>query len=490
MSSKISYGVPVLLGLLLCAGLFLRIWKLGESSLWVDEGYTLNAARETVIHGYPLLPSGKVYTGGFLTTYLSALTLKIVPFDPYFPWAPRLPAVLFGTALVALIFFFAKSLFKDDYLALAVAFVTAFSQWEIAWSRQVRGYTALSFFLILLLFSLWRFLETSKKKYAVLAVFSLVFASLSHNLGLVFIPSVVIFLLSYRFFDSPLPLKRRAIYISAIAVSTVAFSVFVYYYFSLQGSNFISNYLDFFADELVVFSLGALAVFVPGILQKKYSKQIIFISLFLFLPFLYILIYAPTTQFRYIFPLFPLMVILASFSLWRLAYIIFKDIYHTKREMVAFTFIILFALPSLSFLPKSFYGLENGSPQPDFKDAFGFIQKTASKNDIVISPYAHMTKLFLGQGGYWLKTSINGIPDNLKRSIVNGGDYYVGAPVIEDLENLKRISSENHGFVLANFTMKVRLPDVYEFLNTDSRFQMAYKSFAPNRSDFIELYRF
>lgn len=490
MKPKFSHGILIIFGLLLCAGFFLRVWKLGESSLWVDEGYTLNAAQETVIHGYPILPSGKVYTSGFLTTYLSALTLKIVPFNPYFPLAPRLPAVLFGTGLIVLVFFFTEALFKNRYLALVVAFITAFSEWEIAWSRQVRGYAALSFFLILLLFFLWRFLETAKKKYAILAIFSLIFASLSHNLGLAFIPSAIIFLFSYRFFDSPLLSKRRAVYISTIVISTIAVSVFIYYYFSIQGSNFVLNYLGFFADELMVFSLGTLAVFIPDIFQKKYAKQIIFVSLFLFLPFLYILIYAPTTQFRYIFPLFPLMIIITSFSLWRLTHIVFGDIHHAKRDMMAFIFIILFALPSLSFLPRSFYELENGSPQPNFKDAFWFIQKTGNKNDIVISPYAHMTKLFLGQGGYQLKMSTNGISNNFKKSLINGRDYYVSAPVIEDLENLKRITNENRGFVLANFTIKVRLPDVYTFLNTDSRFRMVYKSLAPSRSDFIELYRF
>ena len=78
-----------------------------------------------------------------------------------------MPAVFFGTGLIIAVFFFVRSVFKDEYLALAVAFIMTFSEWMIAWSRQARGYAALIFFLILLVFFLWRFLETSKKKYAV-----------------------------------------------------------------------------------------------------------------------------------------------------------------------------------------------------------------------------------------------------------------------------------------------------------------------------------
>lgn len=50
--------VAALLFVVLFFGAFMRLWQLGYSSYWLDEGFTLMQARGIATHGYPLLDSG------------------------------------------------------------------------------------------------------------------------------------------------------------------------------------------------------------------------------------------------------------------------------------------------------------------------------------------------------------------------------------------------------------------------------------------------
>ena len=130
---------------LIIIGFILRFYKLNIQSLWIDEGFSINAATQTLKYFYPKLESGFVYSGSLLNTYLIAFFIKIFK-DLIF--APRLVSVIFGILSIIVTFYFGKEIYNKKIGLIAALFVT-FSSIEIAWSRQARMYAQFQFFYLL-----------------------------------------------------------------------------------------------------------------------------------------------------------------------------------------------------------------------------------------------------------------------------------------------------------------------------------------------------
>lgn len=174
----------ILLGIILCSGFFFRIYKVGEASFWIDEGFTIMQAKAILSHGYPLLNSGIVEFKDLLLPYLLAGIMKIFGDAPF---VLRFIPVLFGTLSIYLGFTLGKKLFNDK-VGLIFSFFLAFSYWNIAWSRQVRGYSLLLFFALLFIINLVAHRETNKNKYLFIALFAVIMASISKSFGLLLFP--------------------------------------------------------------------------------------------------------------------------------------------------------------------------------------------------------------------------------------------------------------------------------------------------------------
>lgn len=80
-------------------------------------------------------------------------------------WALRLPALLLGTATVAVFYFFARPLL-GRIPALLGALLLALSPAHIAWSTQARGYSALIFFTLLSSFFYLKLFEQPTRRNA------------------------------------------------------------------------------------------------------------------------------------------------------------------------------------------------------------------------------------------------------------------------------------------------------------------------------------
>ena len=59
--------------ILMLLGFIIRIYSLATQSLWIDKGFSLNAAISILKHGIPLMDSGSYYLGYLLHTYLLSL---------------------------------------------------------------------------------------------------------------------------------------------------------------------------------------------------------------------------------------------------------------------------------------------------------------------------------------------------------------------------------------------------------------------------------
>jgi mannosyltransferase len=127
--------------LILLAGLGLRVWQLGEASLWYDEVLT-----ETRAQASPGQFFTRVLESGNQTPLYFA-TLHLFPTDTEF--LLRLPSAIAGTAGIALLMFVAVRLYGDYKLALVAGVLLAFNPYHIWLSRTARPYALLFVFSLL-----------------------------------------------------------------------------------------------------------------------------------------------------------------------------------------------------------------------------------------------------------------------------------------------------------------------------------------------------
>jgi uncharacterized membrane protein len=136
--------------LIVLAGLGLRVWQLGEASLWYDEAETQTWEQAAWDKFFSLvLESGN-------QTPLYFASLHLLPTETEF-WL-RLPSAVAGVAGIILLMFVTSKLYGDDHLALIMGALLAFNPYHIWFSRNTRPYALLlvvtllaSYFFLLLL---------------------------------------------------------------------------------------------------------------------------------------------------------------------------------------------------------------------------------------------------------------------------------------------------------------------------------------------------
>jgi hypothetical protein len=141
-------------------------------------------------------------------------------------------------------------------------------------------------------------------------------------------------------------------------------------------------------------------------------------------------------------------------------------------------------------MPRAFFKLDPGSPQPDFKTAFTFIKENKKPGDAIISSYTQLHRIFLGEDGYWLSLSFDSISGDLERRTVNGRDYYVDAPVIGSASELRDFIKDHHGFVLMDHVMYSFLPDDVAVLEESQAKSTLFESVDKDPFTYLKVYRF
>jgi uncharacterized membrane protein len=213
-SPKSSFSIPkfkhfreLAIGLTLVA-IAIRVFNLGELTLWVDEYVHVLGVKAFLDGKGPLMP----YDGnGFLYNFL------ILPFFALFQenefWA-RLPSAISGGFSVYLVYILCKEILNEK-IGIYAACLTAFSLYMIFWSRVSRNY---ALFSCTYLFLLWTFVKVFKPeekalelknnifsklelnpKYLGLSVIALGLAFFSHKLVLFFFFSAVFYFIFMAF---------------------------------------------------------------------------------------------------------------------------------------------------------------------------------------------------------------------------------------------------------------------------------------------------
>ncbi len=483
--------VGIILLIVLVWGSFLRFYKLGEQSLWIDEGYTINAAQQTLKHGYPLLESGKVYDPHVASTYVVAASIKIFGLDPYHPWQARLPQALFS--ILGIFLFFRASYLTTKNLTVSIIATICFTffQWHIAWARQARGYVEMQTFLIASYMAFVHWFENKKLGSLIMAILCMGLAVLFQGVAMVVLPLVGFFIILYaiinrsrfkNFFSFQLVLILLGC--GVLAFRWVAPKIPV-----LTALGYETTYLAFllttFTIYLFIIIIGTLLS-----LKNKTSPLLSFVipSAFILIPGFITMWFSNVIQFRYLLVISPFIFLLTGSAIKEI--IIFVKKYSDKYLPITVTIILgFFLLQTLSFAPKALYPLEEGSPQPPFAATYDLIKKTASPNDIFISPYTQMTNIYLGTSGYWLPVSLTGRPSEVASKTINGRDYYTNAPKVNSPEEITSLINEHRGYIILDTMARKRLsPEMLDAITTNKRSTLVFQKKSENGS--IQLYHF
>jgi mannosyltransferase len=162
-----------LLVLLTAAGAVLRLWRLGEPSLWLDEILNVNLLAQFKTLGWWRWLGGLEPENGPLYFFLHRIS-----YDAIHPeWSWRIPAVVAGIASIPLIGLTASRLTQRWIAGAVAAALLAISPFHIFYSREGRPYALLILFCIVALNELARSAHPRSLRLALIALASLYVAA-------------------------------------------------------------------------------------------------------------------------------------------------------------------------------------------------------------------------------------------------------------------------------------------------------------------------
>lgn len=449
-------------------GFTLRIYNLGYQSFWYDEGYSVNAALCMLERGLPILPSGYFYSTGILNTSLIASSIWLFGASEF---SARMPSVLFGTLTIPLAFFFVKSI-GGKRLALVTAFLVTFSVLEIAWSREARMYQQLQFFYLLSLYSFHEFTQRRSNRYLILTILSTICAMLSHAFGF----SLILIYLIYplltniksirKYLSKKFLLNRQCLILALCAIALLALGEIFFSIFSaVWGTriNYFTEYSRYLKETFPV--ILYLAVVGAVIFLRKDYKPTLLLILSIVIPFYFICFHIKLLSFRYLYFILPLFFIFFSYAIIYLSTLIPRG--KLKPILSPILTVIILGLTVYSsgfnFTPQSIYYLEPMAPQPDFKQAYNFVNENLRDDDIIIDTWPAVGKFYLRRvPDYWLAFDITGLRQDYYAGEDKSREIYTNTLCIKDLDMLKTIVEENQsGWLVIDGLALARLPRVY-----------------------------
>ncbi|MCD4705348.1 glycosyltransferase family 39 protein, partial [bacterium] len=175
---KVGWWYSTVVIILVIIGFSIRLYGLGELSLWWDElitGTVVTRIRET---GLPLQPSGlEYYWRGVVYHYFVVIFTYLFGLTEF---AIRFPSVLFGMGIVFLSFLVGKKI--DKWVGLLVLVFMIFSTYNIEYSRFARFYVMNAFLFMVSIFFVYEGFFKDKMKYKIAS--SIIFLVMMHTVQL------------------------------------------------------------------------------------------------------------------------------------------------------------------------------------------------------------------------------------------------------------------------------------------------------------------
>lgn len=442
---------------------FWRFYALNlKYSFWNDEHQTAIFARAILDHGFPVLSNG--YTPTIYLPfwyYLPALSMKFIGVSEM---AARLPSVIFGSLTIWAVFLLGKQIFNKN-VGLMSALLVTFLKIEILWSRQARPYQLVQLLYILAFYFFLRFLEKfDRLKEKNLSIRDLVWtiilsllAAAVHPLGLLLFVYFGVYLVFFRW-DIFREIYRK--FNKIVLLLTVLFLLlllwrlnifvalrnFVYggWGETIRFYNCFYYYRVFLSHNYLLISLFSFLGLILALIKKIKINILFFVLLVIHIGFISFRLNQPFV--RYLYPIFPFIIIFAVYGLWRAIFKIFK------KEKVALLFIILLLFSFMFFdskfalKPQSVYSLNEDMqeiPEVDYQRIYGFVKGKLNEypEAVYVSNWNDHAVWYLGEGNldYLLRLT----------SSSNQKDPLSGAVFVQNLEALKEIINKNQkGLIL------------------------------------------
>ncbi len=275
---------------LVAGGAFLRLFLIGNKSIWLDEAFSIVISQRSL----PDLLSMVVRTDTHPPLYYMLLKIWLL-FGSSEVQARSLSAV-FSIAAIPLMYMVASSLFEDRRAGLLGAAILAFSPFQIWYAQEVRMYAMLTFFVLA---SAYFFLQALKQGAPVFWAGYVVTTSLAlytDNGAIWYVASIsIFFLLARRRF----PDRLGGWLVSNLAVG-LSFVPWLPFFFQLtQGATQIlwlsppsfrtvlGAFLDFQSYNFPLIEISLLyltTIFVWAFIVPRKSWQQQLATLWLFLP--------------------------------------------------------------------------------------------------------------------------------------------------------------------------------------------------------------
>lgn len=298
-------------------GTFLRLYRLGSNSLWLDETVSVWFANRSLGDVLQMQPNKDVHP----PLYYLILSLWIKAFGSG-EIQVRLPSAIFGIVSIPLLYIIVKNLCRNSSAALVSALILSTSPFHVYYSQESRMYSLLTFFALLSIFFTVKILSIGNEKeeaeksllYSVGYVLSTTAALYCHNIALflalaqnlffitfwsrhkpllkLWIPSGAIILLLWApwatFFIKQSSMVREGFYAPQITFGSITnlFAIFnngpVFWLFNWTDI----AYLNLVQGRLVLLTLiffGAL--FLIGVVYVRHnSRPSVFLLLAFFVP--------------------------------------------------------------------------------------------------------------------------------------------------------------------------------------------------------------
>jgi uncharacterized membrane protein len=194
-NKHLEMRIAVVLLLLILVGAIFRCYGLTDTSLWLDELFSMNGAdpHTTLKEVYEYSKGDQPPLFFFILHYW----LKLFGYTDF---AGRLLTVVFGLLGIPAIFFLGKEL-KNTNLGLAAAFITAINWFHADMSREIRFYPLVFLLSTLSYLFFFRCIKRSQiKDFVLYALFTALLLNTHYYALVVFVSQLILFIIIIVFY--------------------------------------------------------------------------------------------------------------------------------------------------------------------------------------------------------------------------------------------------------------------------------------------------
>lgn len=423
----------VILGVIVAAGAFLRLYKLDFNSIWLDEAATAEFAEKSFADIWNITAGGEYNPPLFywlehimLAFGNNEITLRLIP-------------ALVGIATIPLMYFVARE-FIDRNAGIIAAALLAFSPFHLFYSQEARTYTLMLFFVsLVLLFLLKGLRETGVRAWVFFGVFAAL-AFWAHFYTA--IPAAVFWAYAFGYtwfkFEDPAEIKRKfrniglsVVIFIALTLPLLIVTVKLFLVrtaaaptYGIQGFGIISQTVYQMSGSNTAVTVLLVGLYVIGlfVLYARDASKFALVVAFSLIPLIVsvFLSYRMPMLPRYLIYLLPAFFISVA-AAYRIVFSFFKS------DKVAYGFAVLFLLVQLPAVTNYYttYSKE------DWRGFAAIMRETAKPQDIIVLAPGYMQMPFnyyyRDATGTVTEVSANTIDELVKPQAIATGNavYYI-----------------------------------------------------------------